>query len=134
MPTNSSVPFLRYADAAKAIAWLGEAFGFETLASYPDDSGGVSHAELRYGDAIVMASTYHDDMLGMKLARDAGGPTMGIYLVVDDPDAHHARAAAAGAKVIHPPTDQDYGGRDYSCYDIEGNIWSFGTYQPGQAP
>lgn len=132
--TPSIVPFLRYADAAKAIAWLGEAFAFETIASYPDDSGGIAHAELRFGDALVMVSTHHDgDTLGMKLPKDGGGPTMGIYLVIDDVDAHHARAAAAGAKVVHPPTDEDYGGRDYSCLDPEGNIWSFGTYRPGEA-
>ena len=52
------------------------------------------------------------------------------YVVVDDPDAHHDRAVAAGANVVMPLTDQDYGSRDYAARDPEGNQWSFGTYQP----
>jgi uncharacterized glyoxalase superfamily protein PhnB len=51
-------------------------------------------------------------------------------VVVEDPDAHHARAKAAGADVIRELEDQDYGSRDYSARDFEGNTWSFGTYNP----
>ena len=51
-------------------------------------------------------------------------------MVVDDPDAHHDRARAAGATIIRELQDQDYGSRDYSAKDPEGNIWSFGTYNP----
>jgi uncharacterized glyoxalase superfamily protein PhnB len=50
--------------------------------------------------------------------------------VVDEVDAHFARAKAAGAEIIREPEDQDYGGRDYSARDPEGNVWSFGTYAP----
>ena len=27
-------------------------------------------------------------------------------------------------------TDTDYGSRDFSVRDPEGNVWSFGTYAP----
>ena len=54
----------------------------------------------------------------------------GIYVVVDDPDAHCARARAAGAELTREPTDQDYGAREYSALDPEGTEWSFGTYDP----
>lgn len=54
-----------------------------------------------------------------------------IYVVVDDPDAHHARAVAAGAEVVMDLVDQDYGSREYAAVDDEGNVWSFGTYRPG---
>jgi uncharacterized glyoxalase superfamily protein PhnB len=61
---------------------------------------------------------------------EACGVTAGIYIAVTDPDKHHERAVAAGARIVHPLTDQDYGSREYSCMDPEGNLWSFGTYVP----
>lgn len=59
-----------------------------------------------------------------------GRSTQSIYLVVDAVDAHHERARAAGAEIVMPLVDQDYGGRGYSCRDIEGHLWSFGSYDP----
>jgi uncharacterized glyoxalase superfamily protein PhnB len=56
--------------------------------------------------------------------------TQGIYVVVADPDAHFARAKAAGAQILMELTDQDYGGRDYTARDPEGHIWTFGSYDP----
>ena len=53
-----------------------------------------------------------------------------VYAYVADPDAHHDRAVAAGARVVHPLTDQPYGSREYGVRDSEGNVWSFGTYRP----
>jgi uncharacterized glyoxalase superfamily protein PhnB len=53
-----------------------------------------------------------------------------LYLVVPDPDAHHDRAKAAGAQIVRELADQDYGSREYRARDPEGNLWSFGTYQP----
>jgi uncharacterized glyoxalase superfamily protein PhnB len=47
-----------------------------------------------------------------------------------DADAHHDKARAAGAEIVRELTDEDYGGRDYSVRDLEGNLWSFGTYDP----
>lgn len=55
---------------------------------------------------------------------------MSIYAVVADPDAHHAAAVAAGAKIVRELEDMDYGSREYSARDPEGNLWSFGTYRP----
>ena len=55
---------------------------------------------------------------------------MGLYITVDDVEAHAERARAAGADIFLEPQDQDYGGRGYSCRDIEGNVWSFGSYDP----
>jgi uncharacterized glyoxalase superfamily protein PhnB len=57
------------------------------------------------------------------------GPST-IYVVVDDPDAHHDRARAAGAEIVRELTDQDYGSREYAARDPAGNVWSFGTYMP----
>jgi uncharacterized glyoxalase superfamily protein PhnB len=41
----------------------------------------------------------------------------------------HARVAAAGADITAAPHNTDYGSRDFSLRDPEGNRWSFGTYR-----
>jgi uncharacterized glyoxalase superfamily protein PhnB len=56
--------------------------------------------------------------------------TTSIYVVVEDTDAHCARAKEAGAEIVMDLHDTDYGSRDYTARDPEGNVWSFGTYQP----
>ncbi|MFJ9634244.1 VOC family protein [Streptomyces sp. NPDC101175] len=124
----SIYPSLLYTDAKAAIRQLTEAFGFTALAVYEGEDGSVMHAELAQGNGALM--------LGSKgrggrfdEAMKSAGPA-GVYIVVDDVDAHHRRAAEHGAEILMPPTDQDYGSRDYMARDIEGNIWSFGTYAP----
>ncbi|MGH7869666.1 MAG: VOC family protein, partial [Candidatus Dormibacteraceae bacterium] len=55
---------------------------------------------------------------------------IGIYVIVEDPDAHYRQAKTAGAEIVQELTDQEYGSREYSTRDLEGNLWSFGTYDP----
>jgi uncharacterized glyoxalase superfamily protein PhnB len=124
-------PVLRYRDAHAAIDFLCEAFGFERNAVYEADDGTVAHAQLAHGSGMVMLSTERDDD-DRGYGKHAGQGW--IYLVVSDSDAHYARAKAAGAQIIRELEDQDYGSRDYSAKDPEGNIWSFGTYDPATAP
>jgi uncharacterized glyoxalase superfamily protein PhnB len=130
------IPALRYRDAPKAIEWLCQAFGFEKHLVVPGKDGSVAHAELTLGKDMIMLGSVKDtefDKL-VALPSDIGGRcTATLYVVVDDPDAHHARAQSAGARVVRELTDQDYGGRDYSCLDVEGHVWSFGTYDPLKA-
>lgn len=123
-------PALRYNDAKAAIAWLCDAFGFERLTVY-ESGQSVDHAELRFGDSVVMLGSKRETP-GVRILspEEAGGVTAAIYVAVPDPDAHYARAVAAGARIIRPLTDQDYGSREYGCLDLEGNAWSFGTYVP----
>jgi uncharacterized glyoxalase superfamily protein PhnB len=110
-------PLVRYRDAGKAVDWLVRAFGFEIHELIRADDGSVGHGELIAGTGMIMTG-----------AGEPGGP--GIYVAVDDPDAHHARAVAAGAEVTRELADQDYGSREYACKDPEGNEWFFGTYRP----
>jgi uncharacterized glyoxalase superfamily protein PhnB len=124
-------PVLRYRDAHTAIDFLCEAFGFERHAVYESDDGAVEHAQLGHGAGMVMVSTEREDD-DRGYGKHAGQGW--VYIVVDDPDAHHDRAKAAGATIIRELEDQDYGSRDYSAKDPEGNIWSFGTYDPVTAP
>lgn len=124
----SVYPTLLYADAKAAVEQLTEAFGFTELAVYENEDGLVAHAELAQGNGAVMIGSKGTGSAFDKAMKDAG-PT-GVYVVVDDVDAHHRRAAEHGAEILMPPTDQDYGSRDYMARDAEGNIWSFGTYVP----
>ena len=53
-----------------------------------------------------------------------------IYIGTDEVDVLFERATAAGAELVMGLTDTDYGSRDFSVRDPEGNHWSFGTYAP----
>ena len=119
-------PVLQYRDAHAAIDWLERAFGLERHAVHETPDGTVGHAELRHGDGMIMLGSASPD--GGRFGDHAGQEW--IYLVVEDADAHHEQAVAAGAEIVMEPTDQDYGSRDYSARDLEGNLWSFGTYRP----
>jgi uncharacterized glyoxalase superfamily protein PhnB len=114
-------PALTFRDADASIAWMERALGAELVASYKNDTGFVNHAEVRIGESIVMCG---DERAGSK-ATPPGVST--IYVVVPDADAAHARAKEAGADVTEP-RDQDYGSRDITLTDPDGNRWSLGTY------
>jgi uncharacterized glyoxalase superfamily protein PhnB len=120
----SVFPTLRYRDSGRAVTWLEEAFGFQPVMVHEGENGTIAHAELVYGDGMVMLGTVSDDGFGSHTGQAS------LYVVVEDPDAHHAQAKAAGAEIVRELEDQDYGSRDYSARDFEGNLWSFGTYRP----
>ncbi|CAM5331169.1 MULTISPECIES: VOC family protein [Streptomyces] len=122
-------PTLLYGDAKAAVRQLTEAFGFTELAVYEGEDGKVAHAELAQGGGVVMLGSKGTGSAFDRVMEGAG--PAGVYVVVDDVDAHHRRAVEHGAEILMPPTDQDYGGRDYMARDLEGNVWSFGTYVPG---
>jgi uncharacterized glyoxalase superfamily protein PhnB len=126
------IPVLRYRDARAMIEFICRAFGFERRAVYDGPDGLVVHSELTLGRGMIMVSSALDTPYGQLVgAPQPGHPlTMGIYVVVEDADAHHDRAKAAGAEIVRPLTDQDYGGRDYTARDPEGQVWTFGTYDP----
>jgi uncharacterized glyoxalase superfamily protein PhnB len=129
------MPCLTYRDAPAALEFLCQAFGFAKKMVVPGDNGTIAHAELTLGNAMVMLGSVKDTEYG-RLVRppgDVGTSTQSIYIVVPDADAHHARAKAAGAEIVIALVTQDYGGRDYTCRDPEGHIWTFGTYDPWAA-
>jgi uncharacterized glyoxalase superfamily protein PhnB len=125
-------PVLQYRDARTAIDWLEQAFGLEPVAVHEAPDGTIAHAELRHGDGMVMLGSTPAAGGGGRFGDRAGQGW--VYAVVADADAHHARAVAAGATIVMELTDQDYGSRDFSARDPEGNLWSFGTYRPGGEP
>ncbi len=127
------IPTLRYKDAPAALDWLCEAFGFEKNLVVPDESGGIAHAQLVFGNGMVMLGSARDDAFGT-LQAPLDAPDLPVsqsaYIIVANVDEHHARAKSAGAQIVLEPEDQEYGGRLYSCRDIEGNLWNFGSYDP----
>ena len=119
-------PVFRYTDPRAAIDWLGAAFGFRVHAMHEAPDGSVAHAELLFDDGMVMIGRRPDTAPPrVRPAYD----DYAVYVAVDDVDAHHDRARAAGAEVVRPPFDTDYGSRDYVARDLEDNVWSFGTYR-----
>ncbi|MET8813468.1 VOC family protein [Streptomyces sp. NPDC004549] len=127
----SVYPTVLYADAKAAIGQLTEALGFTELTVYEAEDGMVLHAELAQGNGAVMVGSKGRGGVFDSVMKDAG--PAGVYIVVDDVDAHHQRAVEHGVEILMPPTDQDYGSRDYMARDAEGNVWSFGTYAPAIA-
>jgi uncharacterized glyoxalase superfamily protein PhnB len=128
------IPAMRYQDPDAAVAWLIEAFGLAEHNIYRDDDGHVGHAELRYGSdkdagTIMVSGSRDPGWLGGGTADPLASP-ISIYLVVDDPQAHFERAKAAGATIVRDLEHMDYGSHEYSARDLEGNLWSFGTYKP----
>ena len=123
-------PVIRYRDPDAAIAWLGRAFGLTERVVYRDDSGKVMHAELELGRGTMMLGQADPSGWMEGSAPEPLASTVSLYAVIEDPDAHHDRAIAAGATIVRELTDQSYGSREYSARDLEGNLWSFGTYSP----
>jgi uncharacterized glyoxalase superfamily protein PhnB len=126
------IPALRYRDAAKAIDWLCDVFGFERKMVVPGEGGRIAHAELTLGNGMIMlgdAETAYGDLVEPP-ASSSKRSSPGIYVVIADADAHYARAKTGGADIVFDIKTQDYGGRDYTCRDLEGHVWTFGTYDP----
>jgi uncharacterized glyoxalase superfamily protein PhnB len=123
---------LFYRDANAAIDWLERAFGFERVMVIPDGQGGVAHAEMRLGSAVIMPGSARDGQ-NWRSPLDLGGVSASLYLYVDDAGlpAHFERAKAAGATITLPLEKKDYGGSGYSARDPEGHEWSFGSYRAG---
>lgn len=135
-PTPSGWPrissALTYEDPRAAIDWLVKAFGFEVRLKVEDEHGGIKHSELTYGDGLVMVSGPREEARWvLKSPRQVGGAnTQTLMVYVDDLEAHHARARAAGATITDPISLHDYGeaywaDRSYGCRDPEGHAWWF---------
>ena len=123
----SIYPALRYQDGRAAIEWLCQVFGFQRHVVFEAPDGSIGHAELQMGTAVVGLSSVGP----VSAANPWGAVRQGIYVCVDNVDALHDRAKAAGADIAMPLKNQDYGSRDFSARDSGGHLWSFGTYREG---
>lgn len=128
MTAPTFYPTLRYRDPDAAITWLGDAFGFTPKDVFRDDAGAVAHAELAFGDGLIMLGGLPPGDAPGRLRYEQG--VTSTYAYTPDPDALCARATAAGAEVAMALRDTEYGSREFSVRDPDGHIWSFGTYRP----
>ena len=129
---STVISTMRYRNAPAAIEWLCKAFGFEKHLVVPGTDGTIAHAQLTFGNGMIMLGSARDDEFGrlVKVPADVRAVTQSAYIIVKDADEHYARARAAGAEIVMDIKDEDYGGRGYSCRDPEGHLWNFGTYDP----
>ncbi len=131
---NSTVmPALRYRNAPAAIEWLCNVLGFTKHVVYPGPDNTIGHAELTLGSGMIMLGSVKDDAYGkgFKTPAELGNvETRSSYIVVPDADAVYARAQAASAAFLRPIQNTDYGSREFTVKDPEGNSWSVGTYDP----
>jgi uncharacterized glyoxalase superfamily protein PhnB len=121
-------PILRYTDARAAIRWLCAAFGFRERFSVPETGQFVRHAQLSLGTNIIMLGSTRDD--GLSSPQTLGAATQALCVYVPDIDVHFEKARLAGALILSPPRDTDFGSREYHARDPEGHMWTFGTYLP----
>jgi uncharacterized glyoxalase superfamily protein PhnB len=133
---STIIPCCRYRDALAAIDWLGKAFGLKKNAVYMGPDNTVAHAQLTFGNGMLMLGSVDNGTEYSKLMiqPDEAGlrETQSVYFVVPDADEVYASAKAAGAEIVFDIRDMDYGGRGFTCRDLEGHLWSFGSYDPWQ--
>ncbi len=123
---TSVIPVLVYEDIEAAHDFLVRAFGFTSGGIHRTDDGTVVHAEVRAGDSPIWlhrVAAEHE----MASPKGAGGSHGGLEVMVADVDAHFAASKAAGAPVDRPPSDQDYGLREYGVRDPENHRWWFSS-------
>lgn len=135
MTEQRVVPMLSYEDAGRAADWIVRAFGFEEVERYEDDRT-VTHVTLRLGDEVVYLGNPGPDYRGPKrLAETCEAARRmletpyvvdGVFVEVDDIDAHYERARAAGATILSELEDNPgVGQRQYRAEDMEGHRWMF---------
>lgn len=128
---STVIPTLRYHDARAAVDWLCEAFGFSRHLIVDGDGGGIAHAQLRFGNGMIMVGSARDDEFGQLQVPPSSGPvTQSPYIIVSEIDDHYAHAVSRDAQIVIEIRDEAHGGRFYSCRDPQGHLWNFGDYDP----
>jgi MerR family transcriptional regulator, thiopeptide resistance regulator len=127
MPTFERViPVLTYQDIAAAHDFLVDAFGFASGGVDRTPEGQAVHGEVRVGDAAIWLHRVTPEHR-LDSPRGVDVSNSGLFIYVDDVDAHYERARSAGARIDSEPVDQPYGQREYGARDPEGHRWWFGA-------
>ena len=123
--TATVIPTMRYNDAAAAIEWLCNAFGFDRHLVVPGEDGTVVHAQLVFGNGMVMLGSAREsefDNLQRPPSAFAGAVSQSPYIVVEDAEKHYARAVASGAEIVMEIKDEDYGVTEVSFLNFRFQI------------
>ena len=124
-PIHEVFAYLRVRDSAAAIRFYEQAFGAVERFRLVEPSGRIGHAELQFGPAVVMLSDAYPEY-GLDAPAQGQDPACSVHLHVDNADDLAAKAVAAGATMLMPPTDQFYGERSCRIRDPFGHIWLIG--------
>jgi uncharacterized glyoxalase superfamily protein PhnB len=121
-PSWRSILFVR--DQAASAAFYRRVLAREPRLDVP----GMTEVELGPGAVLgLMPEAGITRLLGPAVdPREAGGaPRAELYLLVDDPAAHHARALDAGARELSPLTPRDWGHEAAYSADLDGHVLAF---------
>lgn len=131
MTSTQLSAFLCYRDPDAMVGWLTDVLGFEVVRTF-DDGGGLAHAEIRRGDAVVCVQRDDRGYDVPAVKDDCVGA--GLYVVVEAADVStiRQRAVSRGATVLIEPETTPWGNFRVELLDPEGRQWSVGTYLPGQ--
>ena len=132
-PFSVIIPTIRYKDAHAATEWLCNAFGFEKHLIVLGEDETIAHAQLNFGNSMIMLSSENDKEYGklLKTPKDLNWlNSQAPYIIVENIDEHYKKAVQEGVEIVIDIKEEDYGGRGYTCRDLEGHIWNFGSYNP----
>ena len=132
---HSITPYLVVKGAAQAIDYYKKVFGATEVVRMSAPDGKVAHAELQIGDSRIMLADENPSMgAGYTSAASIGASPVSLYLYLPDVDRVIERAAAAGAKILRPATDQFYGDRSGFIQDPFGHLWRIATHMEDVSP
>ena len=120
-------PYLYYRNLEEALEWLSAAFGLHVRFTMPDNEGRLLHAEMTFADGVVMMGPAGQEGDGMS-PLDLPGINQGLFIYVDDVDAHYRNAKSKGADITMEPEEMFWGDRIYSAKDPEGHQWTFAQH------
>ncbi len=118
------MPVLAVRRGAEAVDFYKRAFGAEERMRVTAPDGAVV-ATLAIGGMRFMVADESPEH-GNPSPESLGGTSVRLSLVASDPDAVVERAVAAGARLVYPVADQDYGWRLGRVADPFGHHWEVG--------
>ena len=133
MMKSATVPILRYEDARKSIDWLCNVFGFKLFLEVPGKNGAIEHARLILGDNMIMVASLGRDgdfENSFLSPSKIGGVTQCTSLYVEEPETIYKMAVESGTQIIDEMEDFQFGGKTFSCKDIESHIWVITSHNP----
>jgi len=122
-------PYLVVDGANDAIEFYKKVLGAEERFRMGGPDGRVGHAELQFGDSVVMLADAFPDM-GILDAKTIGNTPVSIVVYVEDVDKVFASALEAGAKQVEAVEDKFYGDRAAQLRDPFGHLWMLNAQLP----
>jgi PhnB protein len=130
---HNVTPYLVIKGAAAAIDFYKKAFGAAEVMRMPQPDGRVGHAELKFGDSIVMLADEFPEM-SVVGPKTLGNTSVALLLYVDDVDKAVERAVSLGATIKKPVADQFYGDRTGTLEDPFGHKWTLAVHLEDVSP